>query len=680
MALPANYSTVPVFGRYIDFAGAPAQGTVTFEPSLKYVKDPGADVLILSTALVATLDGTGAFSIEIPATDDPDVTPSGFTWNVTEHLNGRTWRTFSISVPQDTPAPGIDLVTVAPVLPADQVSTFVTSVDGQTGDVNLVGLYAPLDDGGKIPLDTVPEIVGGVLSVNGASGVLLIGAADIGALPVSGGTLSGPLTLSADPTDPFQAATKAYVDAAVGGVDVPVASVNGQVGAVSLTASGLGALVAASNLSDVANPGAARTNLGLGDSATKNTGTSTGTVAAGDDGRLTGAAQKSANLSDLASASTARTNLGLAPSATAAFGSTAGTVAAGDDARITGAAQKASNLSDLGNISSARANLGLGGAAVLNVGTGAGDVSAGNGPASAVGLHVAGSDPHGDRSYADGKFLPLTGGTVTGGLTVTGTTQSATVQGSAASGGNLTLSTTSHSTKGKVLLGSGGIQYDETVNGLAINTTTAETNGIRLRGGDVFVESTSLVDPTHLRLSNEGISFEGEPGSFSNLTSISAPSAGLVINGNVQVNGSFSASGTGNSRTVRKTADQSVTSSTTLVNDSHLVLSVVANATYTLFLMCVFSGGTTGDIKFSWGVPSGTVLRWVDQTGTSGLAADLDVYSAPGGTTQVGFQIWATVVTSGTAGNIQFRWAQNTSDATATIVRANSHLCLDRVA
>ncbi|MEV6436327.1 hypothetical protein [Streptomyces anulatus] len=632
MALPANYSTVLVFGRYIDFAGAPAQGTVTFEPSLKYVKDPSADVLILSTALVATLDGTGAFSIEIPATDDPDVTPSGFTWNVTEHLNGRTWRTFSISVPQDTPAPGIDLVTVAPVLPADQVSNFVTSVDGQTGDVNLGGLYAPLDDGGKIPLDTVPEIVGGVLSVNGASGVLLIGAADIGALPVSGGALSGPLTLSADPTDPFQAATKAYVDAAVGGVDVPVASVNGQVGAVSLTASGLGALVAGSNLSDVANSGAARTNLGL------------------------------------------------APSATAAFGSTAGTVAAGDDARITGAAQKATNLSDLGNISSARANLGLGGAAVLNVGTGPGDVSAGDGPASAVGLHIAASDPHGDRSYADGKFLPLTGGTVTGGLTVTGTTQSATVQGSAASGGNLALSTTSHSIKGKVLLGSGGIQYDETVNGLAINTTVAEANGIRLRGGDVFVESTSIVEPTHLRLSNEGISFEGEPGSVSNLTSIGVPSAGLVINGNVQVNGAFSTSGAGSSRTVRKTADQSVTSSTTLVNDSHLVLPVVANATYTLFLMCVFSGGTTGDIKFSWGVPSGTVLRWVDQTGTSGLAADLDVYSAPGGTTQVGLQIWATVVTSGTAGNIQFRWAQNASDATATIVRANSQLCLDRVA
>lgn len=53
------------------------------------------------------------------------------------------------------------------------------------------------------------------------------------------------------------------------------------------------------NLADLPNPALARQNLQLGDSSTKNTGTTANTVAAGDDERITGAMQKSQNGADI---------------------------------------------------------------------------------------------------------------------------------------------------------------------------------------------------------------------------------------------------------------------------------------------------------------------------------------------------------------------------------------------
>lgn len=73
------------------------------------------------------------------------------------------------------------------------------------------------------------------------------------------------------------------------------------------------------NLADLPNPALARQNLQLGDSSTKNTGTTANTVAAGDDARITGAMQKSQNGADIQDVAKFLQNLGL-----------------GDDARLSG--------------------------------------------------------------------------------------------------------------------------------------------------------------------------------------------------------------------------------------------------------------------------------------------------------------------------------------------------------
>lgn len=64
----------------------------------------------------------------------------------------------------------------------------------------------------------------------------------------------------------------------------------------------------------------ARTNLGLGNSATRNVGTVSGAVAAGDDSRITGAMQKNQNGNDIPDKAAFRSNIGLGSAATRAVG------------------------------------------------------------------------------------------------------------------------------------------------------------------------------------------------------------------------------------------------------------------------------------------------------------------------------------------------------------------------
>ncbi len=136
-----------------------------------------------------------------------------------------------------------------------------------------------------------------------------------------------------------------------GGGGGAVSSVNGQTGAVVLDAADVGAdaagaaaavlalsLQKASNLSDLANVVTARSNLGLGSAALQSSSAfdASGAAVAAQAASL----QKTSNLSDLANLATARTNLGLGGAAVLNVGTGAGTVAAGDDSRITGAQQR----------------------------------------------------------------------------------------------------------------------------------------------------------------------------------------------------------------------------------------------------------------------------------------------------------------------------------------------------
>jgi hypothetical protein len=145
--------------------------------------------------------------------------------------------------------------------------------------------------------------------------------------------------------------------------------------------------------------------------------------------------------------------------------------------------------------------------------------------------------------------------------------------------------------------------------------------------------------------------------------------------------------------TVTKTVNQSVTSSTTLVNDLELTLPVVANGTYLLDGFIDYDGQFgpgTGDIKFDWSLPSGATLRWgplgnasndtsqkyASNTNLTGNVLTAGTYGTGGAHNAATPRGYVTV--SSTAGNIQLMWAQNVSSATATSVYAGSWIRLTR--
>lgn len=171
----------------------------------------------------------------------------------------------------------------------------------------------------------------------------------------------------------------------------------------------------------------------------------------------------------------------------------------------------------------------------------------------------------------------------------------------------------------------------------------------------------------------------------------------LIVTGNLSVTGDLSVTGIGQTRYVKKTADESVTSSTTLQNDDALVVSLAANAEYELTLYLAVNGSAAGDVKTAWSMPASTTgqrFEFGPDTSSATSSAGTAVRAScltDGFATEINYGTFATgqqsfimevlyITTAGTSGNAQLQWAQNASSATATTVEAGSYLKITRVA
>ena len=148
-----------------------------------------------------------------------------------------------------------------------------------------------------------------------------------------------------------------------------------------------------------------------------------------------------------------------------------------------------------------------------------------------------------------------------------------------------------------------------------------------------------------------------------------------TIAGTKTFSGNVVIQGVGQTQVVVKAADTSRTSTATVANDAHLLLPVVANATYIVEAVLVWTNGG-GGFRADWSAPSGASMVWTDNDGAG--AADLGTDLTFSVTTGTTFQ--GALVVGATAGNLVVRWAQNASNTAATVLLAGSYLKLERVA
>lgn len=116
---PTEYNTCRVQGKWVNLLGAPMSGTVSFTPLVDSIVASTSQVIIVPATITATLDSNGRIDIFIPATDDPDIQPYGFLYQVKENWAGG--RTYTIAAPY-------------------------------SGIENLADLQAPTEDGSSIAI------------------------------------------------------------------------------------------------------------------------------------------------------------------------------------------------------------------------------------------------------------------------------------------------------------------------------------------------------------------------------------------------------------------------------------------------------------------------------------------------------------------------------------------------
>jgi hypothetical protein len=273
--------------------------------------------------------------------------------------------------------------------------------------------------------------------------------------------------------------------------------------------------------------------------------------------------------------------------------------------------------------------------------------------------------------------------TANGGFSVlSGTNSSLTV---AANGtGTLNLGTNAVSSR-IINIGATGSQANTSTINIGNSTGAAQT---------VSIGSTNTTSTTTINAGSGGVVINGtgdvtgdfdvngnlSSGTFSGsgLTDCDATNSKLLWDLGTQT---FSCGTDRASVTIRKSADESVTSSTAVQNDNDFFFTAGANETWAFQMFFEVNSSTTADFRTRIDAPAGTTCRVAynnlfnaTNTYTSDCNVAGELINDQGATFDNAYVVYGTVVTGGTGGTIQLRWAQGTSAGTATIVRGGGQM------
>jgi hypothetical protein len=138
---------------------------------------------------------------------------------------------------------------------------------------------------------------------------------------------------------------------------------------------------------------------------------------------------------------------------------------------------------------------------------------------------------------------------------------------------------------------------------------------------------------------------------------------------------------------VIKPSDTARTTTTALADDPDLIVPVAANAIYHINGVVFYDGPLGSGLKWAFSVPSGTTGQYWDIRAPSGGGLDANIAqnwtdtadtTTTGAGTILAVPFIGLLDTAGTAGNLTFRWAQNTGTGTDH-VKAQSYFTAQRI-